>query len=388
LAPVLDETMGVILFQEQVLGVAQAIGGFTPGEGDLLRRAMSRKRSYEEIEKMRERFVAGALAKGLSREVADDTFDKIAAFGGYGFCKSHAAAFARTTYETGYMKLYHPAAFYTAFLNHQPLGFYSPEVIVEDAKRHGLPVLGVDVNRSGPKCTVEEGAMRLGLSYVKELGPAALEQIEAARANGLFRSLEDFCRRVELPREGVENLIMVGAFDGFGEPRRALLWRSRELGREPTGGLRLTYSQEQLSFPELTAWERTAQDYQILGLSAGPHLTTHFREAWQALGVTPSRDLRAQPDGKRVRVAGLVITRQAPQTAKGHVFITLEDEFGTVNAILRPGVFLRYKPVATRSSLLMLEGRVVHDDGAVNVLVEKVKPAGEAVAAPPSHDFR
>jgi error-prone DNA polymerase len=387
LAPVLDETMGVILFQEQVLGVAQAIGGFTPGEGDLLRRAMTRKRSYEEIEKMRARFVEGALRKGLSREIADDTFDKIAAFGGYGFCKSHAAAFARTTYETGYMKLYHPAAFYTAFMNHQPLGFYSPEVIVEDAKRHGLRVLGVDVNRSGPKCTVEDGAMRLGFNYVKELGPVALERIEAARSSGPFRSLEDFCERVELPREGVENLIMVGAFDGFGVPRRSLLWRSREMEREPEGGLRLSYSQEQLSFPELSAWDRTAQDYQILGLTTGPHLATHLREQWNALGVIPSREFRSQPDGKRVRVAGLVITRQAPQTAKGHVFITLEDEFGAVNTILRPGVFLRYKPVATRSAILLLEGRVVHDGGAVNLLVDKVRAAGEEVSEGLSHDF-
>ena len=387
LAPVLDDTMGVILFQEQVLGVAQAIGGFTPGEGDLLRRAMTRKRSYEEIEKMRARFVQGALNQGLSQAVAEDTFDKIAAFGGYGFCKSHAAAFARTTYETGYMKLYHAAAFYTAFMNHQPLGFYSPEVIAEDAKRHGVPVLGVDINRSGPRCTVEDGSMRLGFNYVKEVGPVALERIEAARAKGLFRSLEDFCARVNLPREGIENLVMVGAFDGFGPPRRELLWRFREIQRRPEGGLALSYPEEQLRFPELSEWDRTTQDYQILGLTAGPHLTTHFREEWTALGVIPSRDLRAQPDGKRVRVAGLVITRQAPQTAKGHVFITLEDEFGTVNTILRPGVFLRHKPVATRSSLLILEGRVVHDGGAVNVLVERVRPGRGEVTETLSHDF-
>jgi error-prone DNA polymerase len=367
--------------------VAQAIGGFTPGEGDLLRRAMTRKRSYEEIEKMRARFVQGALNQGLSQAVAEDTFDKIAAFGGYGFCKSHAAAFARTTYETGYMKLYHAAAFYTAFMNHQPLGFYSPEVIAEDAKRHGVPVLGVDINRSGPRCTVEDGSMRLGFNYVKEVGPVALERIEAARAKGPFRSLEDFCARVDLPREGIENLVMVGAFDGFGTPRRELLWRFREIQRRPEGGLALTYPEEQLRFPELSEWDRTTQDYQILGLTAGPHLTTHFRDEWAALGVIPSRDLRSQPDGKRVRVAGLVITRQAPETAKGHVFITLEDEFGTVNTILRPGVFLRYRPVATQSSLLILEGRVVYDGGAVNVLVERVRPGREEVSEALSHDF-
>jgi DNA polymerase III alpha subunit len=214
----LDETMGVILFQEQVLGVAQAIGGFTPGEGDLLRRAMTRKRSYEEIEKMRDRFILGALEKGLSEQIADDTFDKIVAFGGYGFCKSHAAAFARTTYETAYLKLYHPAAFYAAFLNHEPLGFYSPEVILEDAKRHGVRVFSVDMNRSGAKCSVENGGIRLGFNYVKELGAASLERIEAELERGPFRSLKDFCGRVALGRDGIENLIMVGRLTVSGFP--------------------------------------------------------------------------------------------------------------------------------------------------------------------------
>src|SRR4030067_1050036 len=208
-----------------------------------------------------------------------------------------------------------------------------------------------------------------------------------AGGEGPFQSLEDCCARVDLPREGLENLVMVGAFDGFGTPRRELLWRFREIQRQPEGGLALTYPEEQLRFPELTDWDRTAQDYQILGLTAGPHLTTHFREEWTAAGGAPSQDLRAQPDGMRVRVAGLVITRQAPETAKGHVFITLEDEFGTVNTILRPGVFLRYKPVATQSSLLILEGRVVHDGGAVNVLVETVRAGREEGSEALRHDF-
>ncbi len=387
LAPVLDETMGVILFQEQVLGVAQAIGGFTPGEGDLLRRAMTRKRSYEEIEKMRARFIQGALVKGLSREIADDTFDRIVAFGGYGFCKSHAAAFARTTYETGYMKLYHPLAFYTAFLNHQPLGFYSPEVIVEDAKRHGVQVLSVDANRSRPNCTIENGAIRLGFNYVIGLGSLALERIEAARKAGPFRSLEDFCARVEVNREGIENLIMVGAFEGFGVPRRELLWQFREIQAGLRGGLPLTYPNEQLRFPDLSDRDRTAQDYEILGLTAGPHLTSHFRQEWEALGVVPSQDLPKQRDGARVTVAGLVVTRQAPSTAKGHVFITLEDEYGTVNTILRPQIFQRYKSIALRSSVLLMQGRVTHDSGAVNLLVEHVPHGMSEVGEALSHDF-
>lgn len=387
LAPVLDETMGVILFQEQVMGVAQAIGGFTPGEGDLLRRAMTRKRSYEEIEKMRDRFIQGALAKGLSEEIADDTFDKIAAFGGYGFCKSHAAAFARTTYETGYLKLYHPVAFYTAFLNHQPLGFYSPEVILEDAKRHGVQVLSVDINRSRPRCSVEEGAIRLGFNYVKELGSTSLERIEEARAAGEFMSLRDFNERVVLNRSVIENLIMIGAFDCFGAQRRSLLWQFREMSQEPAEGLPLTYSAAQPQFPELSAWDLTAHDYEIMGLSAGSHLTSHFREDWDALGVVSSQHLANQRDRSRVLVAGLVITRQAPSTAKGHVFITLEDEFGTVNTILRPNIFQQFKTIALRSSVLIIEGQVVHDGGAINVLVEKIPFGSDKVGEALSHDF-
>jgi error-prone DNA polymerase len=374
LAPVLDETLGVILFQEQVMGVAQAIGGFTAGEGDLLRRAMTRKRSYEEIEKMRARFVQGALEKGLTREVADDTFDKIAAFGGYGFCKSHAAAFARTTYETGYLKLYHPVAFYTAFLNHQPLGFYAPEVIVEDAKRHGVRVLTVDVNRSASRCRIEDGAIRLGFNYVKEIGPVALEQLEPERAKGPYHSLEDFLARIDLPREGIENLIMVGAF-------------LREYRSDPEGGLPLRYPDEQLSFPALSDWDVTSLDYEILGLTPGPHITTHFRQDWEALGVTASKDLSERPDNSRVTVAGLVITRQAPETAKGHVFISLEDEYGTINTILRPHVFAKHRAVAARSSILLMEGRVVHDGGAINVLIENVPYGTDKVRKSLSHDF-
>ncbi len=383
LEPVLKETLGVILFQEQVLGVAQAVGGFTPGEGDLLRRAMTRKRSYEEIEKMRDRFVQGALQKGLKSDVAHRVFDQIAAFGGYGFCRSHAAAFARTTYETAYLKRYHPVPFYTAFLNHEPLGFYAPEVIVEDAKRHGVCVLPVDVNRSRSYCTVEEGAVRLGFNYVKELGEAAWERLDEERERRPYRSLEEFCARTELPRAGVENLIMIGAFDSFGAPRRNILWQLAQIR-----GDNLPYPDDGVRFPELTPWERTALDYEIQGLTSGPHLTAHFRKEWSKMGVVASRDLVKVPDGERVKVAGLVITRQAPETAKGHVFITLEDESGTVNTILRPHVFKRYERQARGSSVLMIEGRAVQDGGAVNILVERISPgAAASLATPASHDF-
>ncbi|MCH7610969.1 MAG: error-prone DNA polymerase [Chloroflexi bacterium] len=388
LESVLEETLGVVLYQEQVMGVAQAIGGFTPGEGDLLRRAMTRKRSYEEIEKMRARFVRGAIKNGLTAEVGHDVFDKIAAFGGYGFCKSHAAAFARTTYETAYLKYYHPAAFFTAFLNHEPLGFYAPEVIVEAAKRQGITIHPVDINRSETRCTIQRGGIRLGFNYVKGIGTAARERIDKDRPRGRYRSLDDFCARVKLTPTGMENLIMVGAFDRFDIPRRDLLWQYSELREKAEGELPMSYPEEDIKFPDLTDWENTSLDYEIQGLTSGPHLTTHFRKEWDALGVLTSRDLPDTPDGSRVKVAGLVITRQAPSTAKGHVFISLEDEYGTVNCILRPHVFERFKPVATRSSILVLEGRLVQDSGVINILVDHVQSGDDRTVEIRSHDFR
>ncbi|MFQ5942334.1 MAG: DNA polymerase III subunit alpha [Anaerolineales bacterium] len=387
LEPVLEETLGVVLFQEQVLGVAQAVGGFTPGEGDLLRRAMTRKRSYEEIEKMRTRFVEGAQLNGLSEEVGHDVFDKIAAFGGYGFCKSHAAAFARTTYETAYFKYYHPVAFFTAFLNHFPLGFYAPEVIVEQAKRDGITVHPVDINRSRTRCIIEDGGIRLGFNYVKGIGSAVLDRIAEDKANGPYVSLEGFCSRIQMTPAGVENLIMIGAFDNLGVPRRDLLWKFGELREKEDDELPIVYPEEIIKFKGLTAWEKTTLDYEVQGLTTGPHLTTHFRDEWNEIGVLTSRDLPETPDGNRVKVAGLVITRQAPGTAKGHVFISLEDEYGTVNCILRPHIFQRYKPIAIRSSVLVLEGRLVHDSGVINILVDRVMPGQANPAEALSHDF-
>ena len=387
LEPVLEETLGVVLYQEQVMGVAQAVGGFTPGEGDLLRRAMTRKRSYEEIEKMRSRFIEGAKLNGLSEEMGHDVFDKLAAFGGYGFCKSHAAAFAQTTYETAYFKYYHPVAFFTAFLNHFPLGFYAPEVIVEQVKRDGITVHPVDINRSETRCVIEDGSIRLGFNYVKGIGAAGLDRIEEEKVNGPYLSLEDFYSRANPTPTGMENLIMVGAFDTLGGQRRDLLWKFGELREKEEGELPIVYPEEDIKFRGLTEWETTNLDYEIQGLTTGSHLTSHFRKEWDSLGLLTSKDLPETSDGSQVKVAGLVITRQAPSTAKGHVFISLEDEYGTINCILRPHVFHQYKPVATRSSVLMLEGRLVHDSGVINILVNRVQSGFDSPVEVRSHDF-
>src|SRR5262249_37619388 len=200
---------------------------------DALRRAMSRKRSHEAMAALRERFVTGAVANDVDAATANQVFDMLGGFAAYGFCKSHAAAFAMLTYQSAWLRLYHAPEFYAALLNNQPMGFYSPEVVVNEARRRGVPVLPVDVNQSRARRTREERSIRLGLRYVKGLGPAALAQLDAERACGPYRSLADFCRRGGLPRAAIENLIVVGAFDGLGLARRELLWQLGLLYRPP-----------------------------------------------------------------------------------------------------------------------------------------------------------
>jgi error-prone DNA polymerase len=367
LEPALAETMGVIIFQEQILKVAMAIAGFTPGEADMLRRAMSRSRSHEAMEKLRGRFVRGALANGLDEETAHGVFDQLAGFAEFGFCKSHAAAFARTAYETMYLKAHYPAEFYCALLNAQPMGFYSPAVVVGDAKRHGVRILPVDVNRSVARCIVEDGHLRLGFSYVDGLGEASLEILEEARGDGPYYSLRDFCQRTRLARRVVENLIMVGAMDGWGKARRELVW---ELGgiSYGEGEMDLSPPLEEIDLPQLSPDEEIRMEYGILGLPVGDQMTALYRPRLERLGVLRSGELDRKRNGEKVRVAGLVVVRQRPPTAKGFVFITLEDEDGLMNVIVRPDVYQRYYKVLRNCFLLIVEGTIQKQPGILNVL--------------------
>jgi error-prone DNA polymerase len=369
LEPALAETMGVIIFQEQILKVAMIIAGFTPGEADLLRRAISRSRSHEAMEKLRGRFVQGALAKGLDEDAAQAVFDQLAGFAEFGFCKSHAAAFARTAYETLYLKAYYPAEFFCALLNAQPMGFYSPAVVVGDAKRHGVKILPVDVNRSRARCLVEDRHLRLGFSYVDSLGKASLEVLEEAGRDGPYHSLRDFCQRTRLPRRSVENLILVGAMDGWGKARRELIWELGTLSYEE-GEMDLSPPLEEIDLPELTADEEIRAEYGILGLPVGDQMVALYRPRLERLGVLRSKDLERKQNGERVRVAGLVVVRQRPPTAKGFVFITMEDEDGLMNVIVKPDVYQRYYKVLRNCFLLIVEGKVQRQGGILNVLAE------------------
>jgi error-prone DNA polymerase len=397
LEPVLAETLGVMIFQEQVIRVAQAIAGFSPGEADGLRRAMSRSRSEEAMAALRDRFLAGARDNGVADEAAAEVFAQLSAFSGYGFCKSHAAAFALVAYQTLTLKAHYPAAFFCALLNHQPMGFYTPDVLIGDAKRHGVPILRPDVNRSEVRCTLEaankkgpalptplvlrgalrsrgEGiAVRLGLRYVHGLGEAGQARLVERREGRPFRDLHDLCRRTRLPKAVIENLIRAGALDSLGRARRDLLWELGPLAY-PEDGLDLEELVQQVTLPELSRLERLLWEYELLGLAPDDHVLSIYRERLRERGVLSSDELSARRDGETVLVAGLVVVRQRPPSAKGHVFLTLEDEEGLVNLIIRPKVYARYRDAMRGAPLLVACGRLQCEGEAISVLVHRVVP--------------
>jgi error-prone DNA polymerase len=398
LEPVLAETLGVIVFQEQVLRVAMVVAGFSPAEADGLRRAMSRRRSEEAMAALRQRFLAGARANGLDQATAEEVWQQLAGFAGFGFCKSHAAAFALVAYQTLYLKAHFPAEFYCALLNHQPMGFYPPEVIANDARHHGVPILRPDVNRSQSPCSLEQAgslklvrsqghadsclAVRLGLRYVHGLGEAWQGRIVERRGDETYRDLADFCRRARLPRPVVENLIRAGAMDslgaehgGRGGARRNLLWQLGGLVYQEEG-LDIDVPVAPAALPMLGQAERLAWEYELVGLAPGEHVMDLYREALQARNVLSSGELAARQDGERVRVAGWAVVRQRPPTAKGHVFITLEDEEGLVNLIVRPDVYERYRDALRNSPLLWVEGRLQREGHALSVLVYRAAALG------------
>jgi error-prone DNA polymerase len=322
---------------------------------------------------LRERFIAGARANGVDEATAEEVFRGLAAFAGFGFCKSHAAAFALVAYQTLYLKAHFPAAWCCALLNHQPLGFYPVEVLIGDARRHGVPILPPDVNHSQAGCALERQgvslAVRLGLGYVHGLGEVWQARVVERRGDRPFQGLGDFCRRARLPRPVTENLIRAGALDGLGGARRALLW---ELGglAYPEEGLDIEMPVEPAALPALSAGERMGWEYELLGLAPEDHVMSLYREALEARGVLSSQARAEGRDGQTVRVAGRVVVRQRPPSARGVLFITLEDETGLANLVVRPGVYERYREALRTATLLLAEGRLQREGEAFSVLVQ------------------
>jgi error-prone DNA polymerase len=392
LAEPLADTLGVVVFQDQVLEVAMALAGFSVGEAEGLRRAMSRKRSEEAIEAYRTRFIAGAREKGVDPELADGVYDKLAGFSGFGFPKSHAAAFGLLAYQSTWLRHHHPREFLAALLNAQPMGFYPPASLVRDAQRRGVEVWPVDVNRSAVKCGLEDDAVRIGLDYVQSLGePGAKAVVEERERRGPFAGVRELAQRVELDRDRLEALVASGACDEFGE-RRRLLWELglafRPASVPGSGGeaRQLTLSLDPTAatpeLPKQTPWERMLADYRLTSLSVGTHPLALLRPRL-AVEVVSSRDLSDQPHGRRIAVAGLAVARQRPSTANGVVFMLLEDEFGQVNLIVPPPVYQRFRPLVRSEPLVLARGRFERVGRNQNVLVdefESLVPLAKEVA--------
>jgi error-prone DNA polymerase len=379
LAEPLRETLGVVVFQDQVLEVAIALAGFSVGEAEGLRRAMSRKRSEEAIEAFRGRFVEGAVAKGVDAKLADEVYDKLVGFSGFGFPKSHAAAFGLLAYQSAWLRHHHPAEFLCALLNAQPMGFYPPASLVRDAQRRGVEVRPPDVNRSEAKCSLEDGAVRIGLEYIASVGA---DDAKALAEAAPFANVVELAQRTSIGHDGLESLIASGACDSLGHSRRALLW---ELGLVPrsesvpgSGGeerqlaLPLDPTAETPDLPHPTEWEEMLASYRRTSLSVGTHPMELLRPHLAA-GVLSSHDLGQAPDRSRVAVAGMAVARQRPATAKGVVFMLLEDEFGQVNLIVPPQVYERHRAIVRGEPLILAHGVFERIERNQNVVVRKLE---------------
>jgi error-prone DNA polymerase len=386
LEPILKRTLGVPLFQEQLLRIAMTAAGFTGGEAEELRRAMGFKRSEARMRAIEARLRAGMSANGISGPTQDDIVRGITSFALYGFPESHAASFALIAYASAYLKAHHPAAFYCALLNAWPMGFYHPATLVKDGERHGVTFRAVDVTRSAWSCTMEHGlSVRLGLRYVKGLRKAAGERIVAARP---FTSSGDLARRAALQRDELDALAHAGALAAFGLTRRQALWQVAAVERDATSLLaRLRGPRTDTPLPEMSAFEETAADYTTTSLTTGPHVMTHLRERLHADGVVTTADLARIPHGASVRVAGHVIVRQRPGTAKGMCFLTLEDETGTANAFLTPPTYERWRVLLNTSPLVEVAGPLERRDGVTHVRVARLRRLDVAAAMPAGHDY-
>ena len=395
LIPVLEKTLGVPLFQEQVMRLAVIAADYTPGEADQLRRDMAAWHRTGRMERHRERLLTRMQAKGIAPEFAQRVFEQIRGFGEYGFPESHAASFALIAYATAWLKCHYPAEFACALLNAQPMGFYAPATIVEDAKRHRVIVRPIDVCRSDWDCTLEPCAgsggglaVRMGLRYVKTLGEKDWNQIEAARLISFFASLDDFVYRTSLDEGALAALAESGAFEGFDLDRRTALWEIKRLVRvrDP---LPLTARERNPTFASLNAFEEVLWDYHATSHSPRRHPLEPWRPELTAQGLPDARTVAAMADGKRIRYAGLVICRQRPGTAAGVVFMTLEDETGFVNIVLWEQIFEQYVTLAKTARFLGVTGKLQVENEVVHLVAEELwapRLRGEP-ASVPSRDF-
>lgn len=398
LEPVLARTLGVPLFQEQLLRIAMTVAGFTGGEAEELRRAMGMKRSAARMAAIERKLRRGMQERGIEGDAQQEIVRGITSFALYGFPESHAASFALLAYASAYLKAHHPAAFLAGLLNAWPLGFYSPATLVKDAQRHGVEVRPIDVARSSWECTLEAAsagarpAVRIGLRFVSGLREEAARALEAARARAPFASAADLAKRVALRRAELDAIASLGALASLETPaptRRAALWQVAAIERD-TSSLFAGAAPEASASPldDMTPLEETLADYRDSGLTTGPQVLAHLRAELAARGVVTAEALRRIPNGRSARLAGHVIVRQRPVAAKGFCFLTLEDETGTANAVLAPDAFRRFRATLQTAPLVEIEGPLQNLEGVVHLRVRSLAPLRLHGALPPSHDYR
>ena len=379
LEPILRRTLGVPLFQEQLLRIAMVAAGFSGGEAEELRRAFGFKRSVQRMRQIEGKLREGMATRGITGAAAGQIIQSIAAFALYGFPESHAASFALLVYASAYLKAHFPAAFYTAMLNNQPMGFCHPATLIKDAQRRGVRFAGIDVQRSNWTCVVEaDGAIRLGLKWVaglrEEVGRAISEpRTPNTESRARFRSLEDLIARTGLRRDELATLAEIGALNSFGCDRRSALWQIERAVRPEREIFEQGSVESRAPLPPMTPTERIVADYAGTGLTVGPHPMAFRREELALRGVLRAIDLRRARNGRRVRVAGAVITRQRPGTAKGFVFLTLEDETGIANVIIQPDLYATQRMTIVEEPFLLVEGLLQIQDGVTSVKADRLQ---------------
>ncbi len=383
LVPILERTLGVPLFQEQVMAMAVAVGGFTAGEADRLRRAMGAWRKRGNLLEMGRKLVAGMVERGIRPDYAEAVFAQILGFGEYGFPESHAASFALLVYVSGWLKRHWPAAFAAALINSQPMGFYSPRAILADAARHGVRVLPVCAVRSDWDCTLEDATtIRCGLRLVAGLGEEHGERIVTVRAERPFRTLLDFAARTGLDRGRLSTLADAGAFDALvGGDRRKAAWILQGAWTDLPLFAGLGRDEPDVALRPLSVLERLHADYRTVGLSVDLHPVALIRPELELARCVPAAALTGLPSGERVSIGGLVSNRQRPGTANGVVFMTLEDETGLANLVIWPKIWQEHRVLARNATLLVAHGRLQRQGEALSLLVERFSAAPE----PPAH---
>jgi error-prone DNA polymerase len=389
----LGKTLGVPLFQEQLMQMAIDVAGFTPAESDELRQAMGSKRSAARMERLRERLYAGMAERGITGDTAEEIFHKMKAFANYGFPESHSVSFAYLVYASSWIKYHEPAAFCAALINAQPMGFWSPHTLVQDARRHGVTVRTPDLNASPAGATLEDdgASVRLGVGSIRGIGAELAEQIETERRTaGPYVTPEDLVRRVpDLTTAHLEAMATAGAFgECFGLDRREALWSAGAVSQSRPGRLPgIVTGERPPTLPGMTPVEESVADLWATGVSPEGHPTRFLRDRLDGLGVITSAGLWDAEPGSRVHVAGVVTHRQRPMTAQGVTFLSLEDETGLINVVVSKGCWARYRNVARGASAMIIRGKLERFEGVVNVVADHLAPLRMPAVAK-SRDFR